>query len=60
MGDLGEMKIPPRPDSKPSKQRPYRMNPKYKVRVKIELDCMLEARIIELVEESEWISPIVI
>ena len=30
VGDIGEMKIPLRPDPKPSKQRPYRMNPKYK------------------------------
>ena len=31
-----------------------------KERVKIELDQMLDARIIELVEESEWISPVVV
>ena len=31
---LGEMKMPLRPDAKPSKQRSYRMNPKYKERVK--------------------------
>ena len=42
MGDLGEMKIPLQPDAKPSKQRPYRMNPKYKERVKVELDHMLD------------------
>ena len=36
------------------------MNPKYKEKVKIELDRMLEARIIEPVEESEWISPMVV
>ena len=47
MGDLGEMKIPLRPDAKPSKQRPYRMNPKYKERVKEELDHMPDAGIIE-------------
>jgi hypothetical protein len=28
--------------------------------MKIELDRMLEARIIELVEESKWISPMVV
>jgi hypothetical protein len=33
------------------------LNPKYKEKVKIELDRMLEEGIIEPVEESEWISP---
>ena len=60
VGDLGVMKIPLRSDAKPSKKRPYRMNPKYKERIKAELDHMLDARIIEPIEESEWISPIVI
>ena len=36
------------------------MNPKYKERVKVELDHMLDTGIIEPVEESELISPIVI
>ena len=27
VGDLSEMKIPLRPDAKPVKQRPYRLNP---------------------------------
>ena len=60
VGDLGEIKIPLWPDAKPNKQRPYRMNPKYKERVKEELDHMLDVEIIELVKELEWISPIVI
>ena len=34
IGDLGVMKIPLRPDAKPCKQIPYRMNPKYKEKVK--------------------------
>ena len=58
--DLGEIKIPLRPNVKPSKQRPYRLNPRYKEKVKVELDRMLDAGIIERVEESEWTSPIVI
>ena len=41
--DLREMKIPLRPDAKPSKKRSYSMNPKYKGRVKSELDSMLDA-----------------
>jgi hypothetical protein len=36
------------------------LNPKYKDKVKIELDRMLEAGIIEPVEDSEWIIPMVV
>ena len=54
-GELGEMKIPLRPNAKPIRQRPYRLNPVYKHKVKDEIDKMLEAGIIEPVEESEWI-----
>jgi hypothetical protein len=59
-GPLGEMRIPLKLDVNLVKQRPYRLNRKYKEKVKIELDRMLEARIIESVEESEWISPIIV
>jgi len=59
-GPLREMNIPLRPEVRPIKQIPYRLNPKYKKKVKIELDRMLEAGIIEPVEESEWISHIVV
>ena len=58
--DLGEMKIPLKPDAKPMKQWLYRLNLRYKERVKAKLDRMLDAGIIELVEESEWISPMVV
>ena len=57
---MGEMKIPLKPYARPVKQIPYRLNPKYKEKVKIELDRMLEAGIIEHVEESEWIIPMVV
>ena len=30
LGDIGVIKIPLKPDVKPVKQRPYRLNPKYK------------------------------
>jgi hypothetical protein len=50
-GPMGEMKIPLKPDAKPIKQRPYRLNPKYKQKVNIELDRMLEEGIIQPVEE---------
>jgi hypothetical protein len=58
--ELGEMKIPPRPDARPIKQCPYRLNPIYKHKVKDEIDRMLKADIIEPVEESERISPMVV
>ena len=40
-----------KPDAKPVKQRPYRLNPKYKEKVKMELDKILTTGIIEAVEE---------
>ena len=51
LGDIGVIKIPLKPDTNPVKQRPYRMNPKYKEKVRMELDKMLAARIIEAIEE---------
>lgn len=60
IGDLGVMLIPLKADAKPCKQRPYRMNPRYKEKVQAEINRMLEADIIEPVEESEWVSPMVI
>jgi hypothetical protein len=59
-GPMGEMRIPLKLGVNPVKQRPYKLNPKYKEKVKIDLDRMLEAGIIEPVEESEWISPMVV
>jgi hypothetical protein len=53
VGELGEMKIPLNPYAKTVKQRPYRLNPMYKKRVKAKIDRMLEGRIIEFVVESE-------
>jgi hypothetical protein len=59
-GELGEMNIPLIPEAIPIRQQPYRLNPIYKHKFKDEIDRMLEADIIELVEESEWISPMVV
>jgi len=59
-GPMGDMKMPLKPNERLFKQRPYRLNPKYKEKVKIELDRMMEAGIIEPVEEKEWISPMVV
>jgi hypothetical protein len=38
-GDLGEMKIPLKPEAKPIRQRPYRLNPRYKEKFKAEIEC---------------------
>ena len=53
IGGLGVMKITSKLDAKPVKQRPYRLNPKYKEKVRLELDKMLASGIIEPVEESD-------
>ena len=52
IGHLGMMKVTLKLDVNPVKQRTYRLNPKYKEKVCDELDKILVARIIELVEES--------
>ena len=46
LGGLGEMKIPLKPDAKPMRQRPYRLNPRYKDHVKAEIDWMLGSSIL--------------
>jgi len=51
-GELGEIKIPLKRYAKLVRQRPYRMNLKYKEKVKVKIDIMLEERIIKLVVES--------
>jgi len=60
VGELGEMNIPLKPEARSVRQRPYRLNPIYNQKVKVEIDRMLEDGIIELVEEYEWISPMVV
>jgi len=50
--DLGVMRIPLKEGAKPVKQRPYMLNPKYKEKVRKELDKMLVAGIIEPMEET--------
>jgi hypothetical protein len=60
VGEIGEMNIPIKPKTKPVRQRPYRLNPIYKQKVKEKIDRMLEDGIIELVEESKWIIPMVV
>jgi hypothetical protein len=60
LGELGEMNIPLIYEARPVRQRPYRLNPIHKKKVKEEIDRMLDAGIIEPVEESEWVSPMVV
>ena len=60
LGDLGEMKILLKPEAKPVRQRPYKLNLWYKDCVKTKIDRMLNVGIIEPVEESKWISPMVV
>jgi len=58
--ELVEMRIPLRDDAKPVRQRPYRLNPRYKEKIRVEIAKMLEVGIVEPVEESKWISPMVV
>ena len=58
--DLGVMRITLKLDAKPVKQRPYCLNPKYTEKVYVELVKMLAVGIIEPVEESDWVSPMVV
>ena len=60
LGDIGVIKIPLKADVKPVKQHPYRLNPKYKEKFRMELDKMLTAGIIEPIEESERVSTMVV
>jgi hypothetical protein len=59
-GELREMNIPLRVEARLIRQRPYRLNPIYKEKFKDEIDRMLEAGIIEPVEESEWVRSMVV
>ena len=57
---MGVVNIPLKLDAKLVKQIPSRLNLKYKERVKVELENMTRARIIERVDESEWVGQIVV
>ena len=59
-GNLGEMKIVLKPGVWLVRHRPYRLNPRVKEKVKREIDKMLDAGIIFLVDEANSIIPIVI
>jgi hypothetical protein len=59
-GIEGEMMIPLKPKAISVRHIPYRPSPIYKHKVKEKIDRMLEVEIIELVEKSEWIIPMVV
>jgi len=60
VGELGEMKIPLKLEAKPIKKRPYRINPRYKEKVKVEIDRMLEVGIIKPIVDYKWICQMVV
>ncbi|CAM6094486.1 unnamed protein product [Calypogeia fissa] len=57
---LGEFRIDVVPGATPVRQRQYRLNPKYSMMVKEEIDKLLEADFIYTVVTSDWVSPVVI
>jgi hypothetical protein len=57
---LGEHHIDLTEGSIPVRQRQYRLNPRYSLMVKEEIDRLLEAGFIYPVNNSEWVSPIVV
>jgi len=60
VSNLGIMKITLKPDAKPVKQRPYRLNVKYKEKAYVELNKMLPMGIIDPIEDYDWVSPMVV
>ena len=58
--EMREMKIDLLPEAIPVKKRPYKLAHKYKEIVKTKIDNMLTTRIIYLIDQSEWASPMVV
>ena len=56
----GQHRIDLKDDVSPIRQRQYRLNPKYSLKVKEELEKLLETGFIYPINHSEWVSPIVI
>ena len=56
---MGDINIELLPNANPIKKRPYNLAHKYKDIVKKEIDNMLKASIIYLVNQFEWDSPMV-
>ncbi len=47
-------------NAQPINQRKYRMNPNYALKVKEDLNRLLDVEFIYLVETTQWLSPLVI
>ncbi|KAL2634749.1 hypothetical protein R1flu_006228 [Riccia fluitans] len=58
--EIAEHRIDLLPNTRPLRSQRYQLNPNYAERVKKELDKLLEARFIYLVETPAWLSPIVV
>jgi hypothetical protein len=58
--ELGEYSIDLQEGAVSVRQRQYRLNPRYSLMVKEEIDRLLKARFIYPVNNSEWVSPIVV
>ena len=57
---MGEMKIELILDAKPINKIPYELAHKYKYIVKNEIDNMFKASIIYPIDQSKWVSPMVV
>jgi hypothetical protein len=57
---FGEHRIELEDNARPVCQRQYRLNPKYSLMVKEDIDKLLEAGFIYPVNNTEWVSPIVV
>jgi hypothetical protein len=57
---MGEISIELKLGATPIIHRPYNINPRLKEKVKKDIDKMLAAKLIFVVEEAEWVSSIVI
>ena len=58
--EMGEMKIDIKPNVQPVKKIPYKLAHKYKEIVKKEIDNMFAVGIIYPIDQSEWVSPMVV
>ena len=58
--ELGQHHIDLMDGTAPVRQRQYRLNPKYSLMVKEEIDSLLKSGFIYPVCNSEWVSPIVV
>jgi hypothetical protein len=56
----GEHRIDLKEIAMPIKQSQYKLNPKYSLKVKEELENLLEAGFIYPIKHSDWVSPIII